>query len=398
MTDIGIPGEEHRAQVAEVMRVALDLSPSFLEHQAPTLPLDRFRCAFDGDRVLATAAEREYRQWFGGRELSMSGIWGVATLPEHRGAGLATGTVSRLLHEAAERGIPVSALYPATLRPYRGLGYELAGTLTRHEVRLDDLPRGAGGRLQVREYDPPSDLDGVRACYRRAMAGCTGPIDSDDPQWWPERILGRRTPDEPHRAVVTVGSDGRVEGYVSFVTERIQGDLDSTFGLRCRHLVATTIEAYAAQLAYLRGFRGLGQAVRFPGPPAEPLAMIVEEQRVRPVWSFRWMLRLLDVPAALRERGYPPATGETILAVEDGLLPQNRGPWRVIAEDGVIHVEPAEGARVRPLGVGALAAMFSGHLSPFAAARLGLLEADDPAVPFLARLFAGPPPFMLDFF
>jgi len=397
MSAFRVPGEDHRAQVAEVMRVSLNLRPSFLEHQAPALPLDRFVCAFDGDRVIATAAERGYRQWFGGRELPMSGVWGVATLPEHRGSGLATGAVTRILREARARGVPVSALYPATLRPYRGLGYELAGTLARHEVRLDDLPRGGGGPLEVREYDA-SDLEGVRACYRRAMAGRTGPIDSDDPSWWPVRIMGRRTPDEPHRAVVALGPDGRVEGYALFVTEPIEGDLDGSFALMCRQLVATTVEAYAALLAFLRGFRGLGQAVRFPGPPAEPLAMLVEEQRVRPFWSFRWMLRLLDVPAALRGRGYLPLSGETILAVEDGLFPENRGPWRLAAEDGAVRVEPAEGARVRPVGVGTLAAMFSGYLSPFDAARLGLLEADAPAVPFLARLFAGPPPFMLDFF
>ena len=76
----------------------------------------------------------------------MSGIWGVVTLPEHRGGGLATRAVTELLEAARAKGQPLSVLYPATQRPYRGMGYELAGTMTRHAIALDDLPRVPRGR------------------------------------------------------------------------------------------------------------------------------------------------------------------------------------------------------------------------------------------------------------
>jgi predicted acetyltransferase len=73
----------------------------------------------------------------------MSGNWGVVTLPEHRGGGLATRAVTELLEEARGKGQPLSVLYPATQRPHRGMGYELAGTMTRHAVALADLGRDA---------------------------------------------------------------------------------------------------------------------------------------------------------------------------------------------------------------------------------------------------------------
>ena len=92
---------------------------------------------------------------------------------------------------------------------------------------------------------------------------------------------------------------------------------------------------------------------------------MVEEQRVRPVWSFRWMLRVLDVPAALSGRGYPPVSEEFVLSLEDGLFPENRGPWRVVAQDGAVSVEPAKGSdRVRPISIGTLSAIYSGALRP----------------------------------
>ena len=115
-----------------------------------------------------------------------------------------------------------------------------------------------------------------------------------------------------------------------------------------------------------------------------------------PVWSYRWMLRILDVREALEQRGYPPVSGEATIAVEDGLFPDNRGPWRIVAADGKISVEPAEARRVHPIPIGALSAMYTGYVSPFDAARLGLIDRND--VPFLASLFAGRDPWMHDFF
>ena len=394
-TNVFTPNDGHREEIVGLMRVAFNMT-SRLEERAAWLPIEKMRCVSDGDRLVAAAGARDFQQWFGGRELEMSGIWGVVTLPEHRGGGLATRAVTTLLEEARERGQPLSALYPATQRPYRGMGYEQAGTMTRHEVALDDLPRGSSGPLPVAEYSSERDLDDVRACYRASVSGHPGPIDSDEADWWRDRILGRWFSDDVQRTVVARGRDG-IEGYASFTYGPATGAIDFNYLVNCRHLVATTLEGYASLLSYMRAFRGLGVALRFTGPPAHPLAMIVEEQRVLPVWTYRWMLRLLDVPAALSGRGYPPVSGEAVIVVEDGLFPENRGPWRVEADgSGSVSVSPASGGGVRPVTIGALSSMYTGFLSPFDAVGIGLLEEDQ--APFLARLFGGPGPWMHDFF
>ncbi len=396
MTEVRVPAEEHRDEVVDVLRVSLNLGPAFAEHRGPKLTLEMMRAVVDGDRVVAVAGERHFRQRFGGRELEMCGIWGVATVPERRGGGLASLAVERLLREARERGDALTALFPAILRPYRGLGYELAGTYVQHRVRIDDLPH-VRGSLPVREFVEPRDLDDVRACYRRAVEPHNGPIDCDDERWWPERIMGNPMNDGHHRAVVARGDDG-VEAYMSFVNEKDEGDLDISFKLSCRHFVASSVEGMRSLIDYARGFRGIGTALVFTGAPAEPLALLVEEQKVSTDWSFRWMLRLLDVPAALEGRGYPDASGEAVVEVDDPMFPENRGPWRISAGGGKVAVSSADGARTRPIAIGTLSSIYTGFLSPFDAVRLGLMDADDPAVPVLARLFAGPAPFMLDWF
>jgi len=125
--------------------------------------------------------------------------------------------------------------------------------------------------------------------------------------------------------------------------------------------------------------------------------LLDEEQRVRPVWSFRWMLRLLDVVGALEGRGYPAVSEEFVLSVEDPLFPENRGPWRVVAEGGTVSVTPASGgAGVRPISIGTLSSLYGGFLSAGDAMAFGLV--DEAAAPGLARLFGGPAPWMYDFF
>ena len=399
-SELVTPSDEHREEIVGLMRVAFNLGSAAMAERAAWLPVEKMRCVLEGDRIVAAAAARDFRQWFGGRELGMSGIWGVVTAPEHRGGGLATRAVTELLEEARAKGQQLSVLYPATQRPYRGMGYELAGTMTRHAVALDDLPRGPAGPLTVEEYDPARDLDGIRACYRASVSGHQGPIDSDDPDWWPQKILGRWFSDDVQRAVVARGASG-IEGYASFTFGSDQGPLDFEYSINCRHLVATSVEGWASLLTYLRGFRGLGRTLKFTGPPAHPVALLVEEQRVRPAWSFQWMLRLLDVVGALEGRGYPPVSGEMVLAVEDALFPENRGPWRVVAEGGVVSVSPAAsgdsgGDRVRPISIGTLSCLYSGFLSAYDAVGLGLV--DEAEAPGLARLFGGPAPWMHDFF
>jgi predicted acetyltransferase len=111
------PDDEHREEIVGLMRVAFNLGSAGLAERAAWLPVEKMRCVLEGDRIVAAAAARDFRQWFGGRELGMSGIWGVVTLPEHRGGGLATRAVTELLEAARAKGQQLSVLYPATQRP-----------------------------------------------------------------------------------------------------------------------------------------------------------------------------------------------------------------------------------------------------------------------------------------
>ena len=396
--DVRTPSEDDRDQVADVLRTSLNFPKAWRERRVSSLPLEDLRCAYEGDRVLATAGAFRFHQWFGGRDPLTSGIFAVATLPEHRGTGLASAALMQILREAREAGTPLTTLYPAVLRPYRTLGYELAGTYNEHRVELDAIPGDLGSDLPaVETLDVSADLEGLKACYGAWASRHNGAIEPTDDTWWTKRIL-EPWGDDVARAVVVHGDAGAVEGFAAFRYTETPGHLDVSFGIDCRVLATTSGRATRALLSYFRGFRGVGVWLQWNGPGDDPIAMLIPEQRVETPYRYRWMLRLLDAPAALEGRGYPPVDAEATIAVHDERFPENAGPWRLEVRGGEAHVERTSDATVSAIPVGALSAMYSGFLRVPDAVELGYLDADDPAVPALDRLFSGPDPWCPFFF
>jgi predicted acetyltransferase len=397
--DIRTPSEDDRAQVIDVLRTSLNFPRSWAEERGSTTQLADYRCAYEGGRLVATAAAYRFRQWFGGRDLAASGVYAVATLPEHRGMGLGSAVVLQVLRDAREEGASVSALYPAVLRPYRSLGFELGGSFSEHRLPLDAIPSDLGTDLPpVLEFDPDRDLVGLRACYRAWARHGNGPVEPTDDDWWMRRIL-RPFGDAISRAVVVRADDGSIEGFAAFrYADADGGHLEIDFGLECLAFSATTERATRAMLAYFRSFRGVGLWIQWCGPPEDPIAMLVPEQQITTPFRFRWMLRLLDVRNALAARGYPPVDADVVVAVDDPAFPENAGPWRLTVHGGEAAVEPAPDARVEPMPVGILSTLFSGFLTVPDAVRLGYLRSDDPAVAGLQQLLAGSDPWCPFFF
>lgn len=387
------PAEEHREQIGALMRLSFNPPAAIAARMLGELRLDQFQCAFEGDRVVATARTFDLRQWFGGRAVPMGGIASVATAPERRGGGLATDVMRSVMRQARQDGKVIATLYPATVSVYRRLGFEYAGIHTEYKVPTRELPR-ATERVDVEEFRD-QDLDALKDCYRRFAAAHNGPAEGDDDLWWQRRVLRRFSPEQTTRGALVRGPDG-VEGYAAFALEDVSDDWG--YRLACGHMIATTRAAAGGLLGYFRRYASLGRELSWHGPPNEPLALLLPEQSLNVSWTFRFMSRLLDVSGALEARGYPDVDGEATIAVADDLFPENRGPFRIRAEGGSVKVAPEEGPAPKPVPVGLLSSLYTGYVSAADLVHLGVLDGDDPGIPFLGRLFAGPAPWMPDFF
>ncbi|MGZ5349287.1 MAG: GNAT family N-acetyltransferase [Actinomycetota bacterium] len=390
------PGEEHLLGIAETTSTALNFSRERAIARSPFWPLEDMRVAIEDGMVVATAGDFRFDQWFGGRSMGCSGIWGVATLPEHREGGLATACIRALLDRARERGVPLTALFPAVLTPYRRMGYEIAGVFIRHRVPLDALPPGDDTLPSVELADVSRDVGGMHAAFREWISTSNGPVEPVTDDLWISRLLPA-SDDDTGRTVV-VREDGRITGVASFTRETEPGLLDVAFGVDCRTLFAVTPTAQRALWSYFRGYRGLGTWLQWVGPANDPIALGSIDAFIERPYRYDWMLRLLDVPAALEARGYPAIDAEATFTVDDAMYPDNAGAWHVSVSGGRASAERLDGHDRQALPIGVLSSMFSGYLRAHDAVRLGYLDADDPAVDALAAIFDGPDPWSPFFF
>ena len=394
MLDIRTPEEKDRQGLIDLMRVSFNPPGSWVRDTSPQIRLDRFRCAYEQERVVACTLVWRLAQWFGGRSMPTAGIAAVAALPERRGERITPGLMRAVLRESRESGYPLSTLYPSRAPFYRRLGYEYSGVFTQYRASLADLPAEAPGCVQ--EY-VDRDLPDVQACYGRVAAEQHGFVESVDEDWWRLRVLRRANPEVTTRAVVVRGGSG-VEGYATFQLE----PQPEPWGFRvvCTHLISETGAATRALLAYFSGFRGLGQGLLWQGPPLDPLGHLLKggAESISVVRSLRFMCRLLDVPGAMEARGWPQVEGEATIAVEDDLFQENNGPFQIQAQGGAVRVTRIRSGAGTPIPIGALSALVAGGFSAHDAARVGWLDPTDPAFALLSGLFPGSACWATDFF
>lgn len=330
-------------------------------------------------------------QWFGGRSVPQVGIGGVGIDPAERATGLGVELMRRTLEELYEHGHAISSLYPATQTVYRRVGYELAGTWTVYSVDASkiDIPRDRS--LDV-ERVGADELDQLRTAYTTRARASSGHLDRSD-YFWRERILGSNFGD-PHAYVVR--RDDAVEGYCVF--DQSGSDRPIPYDLRMRDLVALTPAAARRLWTFFADHRSFARDVRWAGAPTDPAFFGFGD----PVWktadSWSWMLRLVDAGKALACRGYPAGlSAELHLDVVDEVLPWNAGRLVLSVADGAADVRKGGRGRMR-VDVRGLAALFTGFAGARELAATGLVEGPDTVLRLADAAFAGPAPWLPDFF
>ncbi|MBV9793010.1 MAG: GNAT family N-acetyltransferase [Actinobacteria bacterium] len=336
--------------------------------------------AFADGQMVASASWHDMRQWWHGRSIAMAGVAAVMVAPEFRGRGVGRTLMTEVLAAIARRGYPLSVLYPATTPIYRSLGWEMAGgfsvvSLPARSLRsllTPDISRNTQGTLADEQAGglhaapfaraTPDDAAAVIEVIGRAheLARQHGPATRDvastaawlaDPSLYaylaPDGFLAYRW-GQSH--------DIRVERIVA-ASERTLREL---WSIVASH--SSTADTVAARVG-----------------PADPVFWLTREPDPHISFQEMWMLRLVDVPAAVESRGFPMSAQVSLpLFIQDDARETNSGLWELAITGGRGTLVPHPEA-TRPLTIGArgLAALYGG--TPMASLRqAGLATGGDP--------------------
>jgi predicted acetyltransferase len=334
----------------------------------------------DGDRLVAHARLRPFRQYWGGRSLPMAGIAAVVVAPDYRGRGVGSELMRAVVHRGIELGDVVSALYPATIPLYRRLGWELAGA--QHRISFDSAAlRTLGpGDADVRRIDE-RDLDAVLDHVRRhwSTLDASGPKDL-------ETDTTRYSLANPKTFCYRT-DDGLL----------MYGWEDHDFVVY--HLTARSEQSARALWSLVGSGSSVAKTVHAYIGPDDPVHLLLPATASGETRQERWMLRLLDAAAAIEGRGYPTAARvEVPLAIADPVAAGCDGAWMLRISDGKGRLE-----RTSPtpdalrLGPNGLAAMYAG--TPLATLRMaGLAESGRPEDDAALDAAFVATPYLLEYF
>jgi predicted acetyltransferase len=422
VTDVEIrpvgPDDDMDAQADLSERAFGKMSPSereeFKSANIGRVRAGAFLGAFVDGRPAGAANYHDMRQWWHGRAVPMAGVAGVKMSPEYRGRGIGRRMMTQLLGQIADRGYPLAALYPATMRIYRSLGWELAGsrywtTIPARELRSLLAPEAgvsSGPDLNARELAAavnavdirravPADAEAVIAIAGRAheAARDNGPLtrDADSVAKWLER----------DGLYAYIAGDGFVSYHWS----------DDGEGLVVDYFHAVSPITSRALWSVLASHSSTARTVTARLAPQDPLWWLTRERDVAVARRSMWMLRVVDAPAAIAARGFPAAVSVSVpVVLKDPVRRGNDGVWELTISGGKGSLTangqvgaggPAGGAGgadgLFTLGARGLAALYGG--TPVASLRMaglvsgGATEADAA----LDAAFGGPA-FMLDDF
>ncbi|MEV8438379.1 GNAT family N-acetyltransferase [Actinosynnema sp. NPDC051121] len=335
-----------------------------------------------GGRAAAVLTIKDFHQFWGGSPVPMGGVGGVAVDSWARGRGVAGALLDAALRDMRERGQVVSALYATVPAVYRSRGWDAGGVFEWLEFPLDRMP--AGARVLARAAEE-GDLPALHACYVDLASAVNGLLDRGAPTFDVADLL------ELDVVSVVPGHDGEVRGYLAASR--------GPAGLRVFDLVGRDAATQLGLLRELGSWAGvLDKAlVRVTDPAVTGL--LTNQAIEHTVTTSTWLLRVVDLPAAVAARGWPAAAWLKPAAVDlevlDEHAPWHAGRQRLVVEDGAVRVEPGGSGAVR-LHARALGPWFSGMHDSHALRRAGLLDGDGglldrlvgaPGVPRLADYF-----------
>jgi predicted acetyltransferase len=381
-----LEGEDELSAYAGFAAWAFGFSPAEARIMIERSGFSEVRVARRGGRLVGGLLRLPMGQWFGGRSVPMLGLAGVAVPPEARGQRVALTLVSEALREARRSGVMLSTLYPATISLYRAAGYELAGCRFRFHADCKDLPI-VRSDLKVLPITPEDGV-AVEGLYAEVARTRPGYLDRGGYVW--RRV--RESWNGPNAGYSVHGAGG-LEGYVYLSQDGPRFEKK----LIVHDLVATTARAAERLLALLADHRSTMPTVSFHGTHADALLFALPERAFRAELAESYMLRIVHAEHALAARGYPELSTTVDLELTDRVLPENSGRLRLEVSAGRAAVSRAGTGAVR-LSERALAALYSGFLSPFELARTHELAGDAVSLGRLAALFAGPPPSIADHF
>jgi predicted acetyltransferase len=305
---------------------------------------DRAIAAYDGDRVVGTAAIFSFDFTVPGGVVPAAGVTFVGVQPTHRRRGILRQMMEMQLHAVHDRGEPLAILWASEGSIYQRFGYGLATFAAKFDIERD--------RSAFRQRHEPAgtvrfiDMAEAKRLLPQvhdAIAPTRPGFFARTPAFWDAEVF--RDPEHRRHGAteafyVVHETEGVPDGYVRYRIRADWGDAGPKSRVIVTEKLATNPAASLDLWQFLLGIDLMAQLEWWNAPIDDPIVLsVLEPRRLGFGLGDGLWLRVVDVPSALAQRRYA-ADGRLVLEVTDAVCPWNVGRWSLTVEDGVARVEP----------------------------------------------------------
>ncbi|EAZ88682.1 GNAT family N-acetyltransferase [Crocosphaera chwakensis] len=352
-----------------------------------SIGVDNFRILCQGKTVIGGLAIYLMGQYFGGQSIQMAGIAAVGIAPEYRGKKAATTLMSELIKELYDKNIPLSTLYPATQKLYRGVGYEQGGIHCQWEIPLSNL--SVNNRVLPIEKIEKFVPDDFQELYQEQAKRNNGYLDRSLSIW--KNIFNS---EEGKIYAYLIGEKDNRQGYLIYQQVTINGQVC----LKVKDWVALNSLAMQRLWTLISDHRSQVGKCQWKGSFYDYKMLLLPEQIGKIINQDIWFTRIIDVIKALEMRPYPSQIEtELSFAIEDSLISQNCSNFKLQISEGKGKVIKSEIADIT-LNIQSLASLYTGFLTAKQLHYCGKLKANDNNLDSLEQVFTLPSPSLPDFF
>lgn len=347
-------------------------------------------CAFDGGQLVSSFSTIPFTMRAHGAALPIGGVSAIGTLPEYRRQGLVRCIMTQAFVDMRDSGRPVAALWASQAAIYQRYGYAMASVLRSYAVDTVDIGfhdgDEDGGRVE--RLDIASGYDLIKQVYMRFVAERMGYLHRAR-ALWQHNTLEPREADGPIHIALSHGASGP-DGYAVYTLRANRCDHPArSQEIVVRDLAWLSPGAYRSLWTFFKRHDLVGR-VRWNNAPSDDPALeyFLEPRMLDARDAEGFWLRLVDVAAALRGRGWDTDGDVSITVRDDPLAPWNTGNYRLTVSDGVANVTSCAGVTDIQLSVKALASLYVGRRSARELSAWGLLDGNQDAVLRADALFA----------
>ena len=357
--------EEMRAAFGPIWHYFGQLPPSEerIKQFARVLEPQRVHAGLDGDSIVAGSGAFPFNLTVPGGQVKAAGVTVTGVLPTHRRRGYLSALMRALLDAARARGEPVAVLWATEDTIYGRFGYGMASMAAEidlpreHTAMLGSLDAASATRLV-----PLAEAEPLIAPIYDRVARATPGMFVRTPAWWQNRVLvdpDWRRGNAGHLRCAVLELGGKPSAYAFYRVNQTFERGNSTGNIFVVEAIGDSPQALQAIWRFLFGIDWLARMKAIFLPLDHPLLLWLKApRRLNFLVREGLWVRLIDLAAALRARGYASADAISI-DVTDQFCPWNAGRWRICRAG----VEKTEGPADLACDVAALGSVYLGGFS-----------------------------------